>query len=166
MMDEFKEMFRGMKSTKIQKILRKKVVYDELHKFLKKERYQLWAIWMRNCWRCNTPIYVAMNTVGISFNPFRRQTPPLDDEKIEEFLRKQGVTRKLLYPKTKYSYYVNVCPYCFSVQGDWFLMDELLDEVVDPSPSFRLVLFKNGDFIKEYFTVESFEQALDELLGE
>jgi len=127
------------------------------------EKYQLWAIWETHCWHCGQKIKVAaeINTEG--FNPSNFMDGAMwsksEDDKIESTLKALGANRKLKFSKTiNDSYLANVCPYCDALQGDWFVQDEVVDQLCSPDESFKILLFKDSILIDTLPSVEKFKQ--------
>jgi hypothetical protein len=128
---------------------------------MKKENYELWAIWYRNCWKCGNTIKVALNTEGWSFNPFGEigiLWAKTINERIRKALKQFGVKLELRYSKTINDEYIaNVCPYCNAIQGEWFIREDFLDLLYGTRQDFKLILFKNGKIIDTFSCIEEFQ---------
>ena len=81
-----------------------------------------------------------------------------------------GVKIELRYSKTvEDKYMANVCPYCNSIQGDWFIHEEAMGFVDNLPEDFKLILIDNGKIVDTLSSVEEFESKywrffLDEYL--
>jgi hypothetical protein len=128
---------------------------------MNEENYELWAIWDRNCWKCGNIIKVALNTEGWSFNPFGEIGIAWNNtinERIRKALKQFGVKLELRYSKTvKHEYIANVCSYCNAIQGEWFIRKDFLEFLYKPREDFKLILFKNGEIIDTFSSIEEFQ---------
>jgi len=66
-------------------------------------KYELWAVWGSECWKCKRLITVAMDTAGWSFNPFadigETWNKSIDENTIRA-LNIFGIKMELRYSKT------------------------------------------------------------------
>jgi len=92
------------------------------------------------------------------------------DENTMRALNIFGVKIELRYSKTvEDKYMANVCPYCNSIQGDWFIHEEAMGFVDNLPEDFKLILIDNGKIVDTLSSVEEFESKywrffLDEYL--
>ena len=130
-------------------------------------------MWGSKCWKCGKRITIAMDTAGFAFNPFAEigeMWRKSMDENTMRALNIFGVKIELRYSKTvEDKYMANVCPYCNSIQGDWFIHEEAMGFVDNLPEDFKLILIDNGKIVDTLSSVEEFESKywrffLDEYL--
>jgi len=118
-------------------------------------------VWGSKCWKCGKRITIAMDTAGFAFNPFAdigEMWRKSMDENTMRALNIFGVRMELRYSKTaEDEYMANVCPYCNSIQGDWFINEEAMGFVDNPPEDFKLILIDNGKIADTLSTIEEFE---------
>jgi len=127
--------------------------------------HELWAVWNTKCWKCKAKIVVAMDTGDWVFDSIQGELGVMwrneIDERTLKILERFGVKIERRYSNTVESeYMVNVCPNCNSIQGDWFVHEELLDLVYDnPSDHKSLLLIdtNKGELIDTLNTFVDFQ---------
>jgi len=135
---------------------------------IKKEEmanYELWAVWDTKCWKCRTKIFVAMDTGDWVFDPIEGELGVMwideIDERVLKILEKFGVKIEHRYSKTvEHEYMVNVCPNCNSIQGDWFVHEELIDLIYDNPSDHKLLLLidtNKGELVDTLNTFADFQ---------
>jgi len=79
--------------------------------------------WFKKCWKCQkeTTIVSYDFTVGFSFHLG-------DVEKLDEILMRKYPFVKRTFSKTRREEVIaNTCIHCGSLQGNWFIMEDLID---------------------------------------
>jgi hypothetical protein len=80
------------------------------------------------------------------------------DENTIRALNIFGIKMELRYSKTVENEYIaNVCPFCNTMQGDWFIQGEFLNIIHEPPEDFKLVLIDRGKIADILSTVKEFE---------
>jgi len=117
--------------------------------------YQLWVVFNYECWKCHKKLKVALNVSRtlddyfsndeIGSNDRMFSDEPIDPD-IRKVLELHGCHLDMMYSKTVGdSYMANFCPYCNSIQGEYFLKD-LYMELIYTGP-LEYLLFKDRELI-------------------
>jgi len=120
--------------------------------------YQLWVVFDYECWHCHKELKVALNVSDTLDDYFSNDEigggggggrmfsdEPVDPD-IRKVLESHGCHLDMMYSKTVGgSYMANFCPYCNSIQGEYFLRD-LYMELIHTGP-LEYLLFKDRELI-------------------
>jgi hypothetical protein len=117
------------------------------------------AIWKRPCWKCGEVITVSFDLEGWSFVPeadsdeggmwsdriSQNMTATLS-EGVDKQFRKTSVVQE--------GYFANVCGKCNSVQGDWYLHEEIIEYCYEENPKdFSIQQLEDGKLMRSFRSI-------------
>jgi hypothetical protein len=122
------------------------------------------AVWKRDCWKCHEQITVVMDLTewrgphATHGGMWKQHVSP--EEAVEAKGLVKGVNIKFRESSdVPEGYYANVCARCDSVQGDWFLNEDLTRFTYEEVPKdFYVLQLRGGESVKTFHSVPELER--------
>jgi len=109
--------------------------------------------WSKECWKCQKETPIVSYSFEVVFSPFNIG----DIEKLDKILRQKYSFVKKTFSKKMGEVIANTCVHCGSLQGNWYVMEDLR-EMVDYENVNRLIdiVLPNNLVFEDLYDPEDF----------
>jgi len=119
------------------------------------------AVWKKQCWKCQRIITVVMDITewrGPHATHSGMWKWDVSPKMIQRLVQNANIQFRKT-PDDPDGYFANVCPKCDSVQGDWFLNEDLTRFTYESVPKNLSVLqLKEGEVVRTFSSIPDLEK--------
>jgi len=119
------------------------------------------AVWKRQCWKCQNQITVVMDLTewrGPHATHSGMWKQGVSPESVKRFVQGSNIQFRKTSDVPE-GYFANICTRCDSVQGDWFLNEDLTQFTYEAVPKdFSVLQLRKGAVVKTFNNIPELEK--------
>lgn len=119
------------------------------------------AVWKKQCWKCQNQVTVVMDITEWR-GPHATHSGMWKSDVSPDMVKRLVHGAHIQFRKTPDDpdgYFANICAKCDSIQGDWFLNEDLTRFTYETSPKTLSILqLRAGEVVKTFDSIPEMER--------